>query len=421
MQIVTVSNSSSQVPSKSHNYWFHKGLEEAAAKIGLTYTTLGPRTSVKGRPSTLPELSFAAQDHPISSLLTNLKLNEDVRTLSAIVSKDSKDSLIFIYEGGLREFFLTLRTLSENTNIKVAFNFNFADAWHHLFDGRGIMSAIARRRLRAILDLAGNRIIRLAETLELAEHYSNQIGVSFSECPIFSGAEFGNFREMHADFACRRHPVVFFPANDFEAMIVLSALERLTKEGIDLADSLLVSRWGYEPSPEILHKCHQIGVRVMTHLLSPDEYAAALGNSRLAIFPYLDPVYKWSSSMRLLEAASLGTPSLCPKDSVPGKMALRKNWGGVFTSSDLSVKIGQFIERPHGLAGEKPLSADDALRQLLRLKMESEEGVSLAPIPPKHFGLRNQILLRLGTGIRQWLPKLFFSTRFAMSSRSRVK
>ena len=404
LSLVTISCVATKEPTKGHPFWFHKALSDASPRLGVDYSTIGAMD--QGCDHILGALSHSGRQRPASSVFAPWGMKDDVRRIKNLLR--TKPSIVFhIYEGGFREFILTLLLLEEVPNAVALFNFNLTDPWQKAFMGKRISSRLARHLVRGHLSRLGARLTPFAETFETARDFSTALGVNFIPYPLFSSIQVRRLGEN--SMKTRKYDVAFFPGDEGEFNLVARALQQIADSGHRIT-SIVVPRWGYALSNSSKILAEKLGIEIRAEMLDATAYGKLYLDSKLAVFPYVGEYYMHTSSGRLLDAARAGCYSLAPKGSLTGNQALREGWGRSFELDELADSILGGLSGWVNFKIAVAPAPDATLEALLRAR---------GPVPESLYSVRRTRVwnyftfysIFLGSGFRSWAPRVLQAFR----------
>lgn len=398
-RFITVSNCITREAIKGHPYWFHKTLELAASKIGITLINCGPIDqeceTIKG------SLSHSGRLRSASSVFGLWDLSRDGVAVQKVLKEENGKNLVHFYEGGFREFILARMLLRSTPDVVVLFNFNYTDPWHLLADKKTLGAFLARiivgnelRRFRA-------RLVPLAETHETSIRFAGAFKSTFFQYPLFSTIPFSDTVRSNKE---RSFDAVFFPADTNELSLVVEAIERISRARQDF-NPLIVSRWGLQLTSDEILKLQHKGIRYVGEVLDSDSYKSIYADCKLAVFPYESTYSRHTSSGRLLDAAMSGCFCIAPVESLPGRQISREGWGSAYKEMTDEVKLG--LSSWEDFKPRNVPSAENSLRELLKLAKNASTKSS--PTTSIIFYLPDFVvftLVLIGTGIRSWGPRI---------------
>jgi hypothetical protein len=203
----------------------------------------------------------------------------------------------------------------------------------------------------------------------------------------------------------RKYDLAFFPGDHNEFELVADALEQLRKAGSP-HKTVVVPRWGYKLSEDCHIRAASLQMDIRTEMLDASAYATLYLDSKVAVFPYVGEYYRYTSSGRLLDAASAGCYSLAPQGSLTGSQAEREGWGESFEVQSLSSSILKALSVWDSYKILSAPAPEATIQELLQSGVR-EDGL-VVPTHGTRFGKYLMFyMIFLGTGFRSWAPRVF--------------
>lgn len=150
----------------------------------------------------------------------------------------------------------------------------------------------------------------------------------------------------------------------------------------------------------------KLGIEIKNGLLSENEYAELYHSAKIAVFPYIENYYRYTSSGRLLDATAAGCYALAPQGSLTANQAEREGWGSSFKSIKLADEIAIALNAWPTFRATKAPTPEASLKFLLGIS----EGKTISRALNIKLLKEVEIYLLfctifLGTGLRSFAPK----------------
>ncbi len=397
-KFVTISNCATGKKSKGHPYWFHESLRIAAKTMNVDSLLCGPES--ENSTEIIGVLKHPGKLRAASSVFGMWQQGAEVAALERLFSQLSQQVVLHVYEGGFRELILVRRLMRSNRNSATLFNLNLADPWHLLAEGNSLASNLARKSLKRALEELRGRAVFFAETRETAELFTRNLGVEFSEYPLFATAVYS--ANQRSDKR-RKYDAVFFPADQTELRLVINVIRAVQSKRATFR-SLIVPRWSLKLNSDTKMVLQSLEASYLEETLLSHEYSALYSSAKIAIFPYEAPYYRHTSSGRVLDAAAAGCFCIAPSESLPGRQIDREGWGSSYSDMLTSVEVA-LMKWEDFVPGTVP-TAENALAELTGISADFKRD---QPVRIRSKELSDVFLfvsLLLGTGVRSWLPRL---------------
>ena len=282
-----------------------------------------------------------------------------------------KETILHVYEGGLREFMLVSLIKAKQPNLRIIFNFNLVDPWHiSIMNGGGISRQIWKLISKSDLKTSGG-VLFTAETKELANLISARFDAKFLEYPLPSLLpDCGSF-ERNREFS------FFIPVfGDEELKLVTSALELFGRKNEVAGKVVVQPKWSSSLSDSSYNKILSLGIKLLPAVLSIDDYHSTIQRSQAIILPYKNvDYYHLQSSGRMIDAVASGAKVLVPEDTSLARKVLERDWGLPFDVRS-EKRLAEAMEKI--LTGYKPVDKKD-----LKLTPLDTFQILLANLPPE--------------------------------------
>lgn len=394
--------------TKGHPHWFYKSFKEAITSAGSTFKEIGPR-----QPHSKPQaqLGYDESSRSFAVMFPHKMLEVDVQAVLSALEPERLNILHF-YEGSLRELVLAYHLKKLVPDLVVILNLNYSDDWHFIFTSKSILSFATAQILRRIHDKFYPNFQFYAESQSLAKIYQEKTGFRWFDYPLFSTLEVS--AEVPKSLTARECDIIFFPSSHREAEEVLHSIPA---DGS--INAVMVPRWSWLPPESINRLAENLGVKVVSGLLGSQEYSELLLSSKVAVFPYREKLYEWASSGRLLDSAAAGCICLAPEGTLPGQEITLNGWGLAYLEGELGSTITDVLTEKISPVREEVTDARFAVATLIaRIPIETISSNKGSRI--QAFSMRiASLIIRVATGSRRWLPRLYFELRDGLKMRKR--
>ena len=376
VRIVHLVNRHDDKPSAGHGHWLNHALKNSCISGGIDFVIAG---------------SLHNQDAGVNKVLSLSKLQrirltywpwfglaKDFSTLVNLLQDTSrKETILHVYEGGLREFMLVSLIKAHQPNLRIIFNFNLVDPWHiSILNGGGISRQIWKLMSKSDLKTSGG-VLFTAETKELANLLSTRFDANFLEYPLPSLLpDSGNFaRDREFNF--------FIPVfGDEELNLVTSALELFSRKKEVAGKVVVQPKWSSSLSDSSSNKILSLGIKLLPAVLSIDDYLSTIQSSQAIILPYKNvDYYQLQSSGRMIDAVASGAKVLVPEGTSLARKVLEKDWGLPFDVRS-EKSLAEAMDKI--LTGYEPVD-----KKNLKLTPLDTFQILLANLPPEHNRYKN--------------------------------
>lgn len=340
------------------------------------------------------------------------KITTDASRIYQLFGHEDDSTLVFqFYEGGFYEFNLMCRLYSTFPRARFAFNFNLTDPWHRIMlSTRNPISRVLRNHIRSATTKMSKRVFFTTESEPLRRLFRETIGLETELYPVYSTVS-------------PRHPVekkvdlLSLVGSDEEAMLVAKTLQELRIPQSKL-NTVVSTRWGYRLPQKLEEEFKARGTKLATGLLTASEYTQLLDQTKLALLPYFDDYYKWSSSARLLDAVNSDCHVIVPKKSTLGSLVEENKWGFCVDSKDpqrIAEIVQTFVWKK--LTSMAP-SPEDAAKYLIESVDTTRTDLEASSRRPSQMLL---LYLNLGLNPRLFIGRYIDSNNFLANLSLRVR
>lgn len=369
---VDISAKVTSLPTKGHGYALHLALREAADSEGAIVLSIGPRAEQGSFFE--PVLSYASDTPSLVQFLPLPTSFMDSRKITRkIQGLGSPTATLHFYEGGFRELLIASWCLRSNPNFRLIFNFSLVDPWLELLQSRSKLSGLVLKAMAAIIQSVKSRGVFYSESKAMHALLIEKLGIETLTYPLFTLAK--PYKVSPAD---NRADVTFFPMNNHELEFCIDVWRRAEALRGAALDVVFVPKWGYNVSGPALERLTLAGAQVIQHHLSDMEYSQVYALSSVSFLPYFSEYYKYSSSGRALDAASLGSIVFAPRGTATGELVQEKNIGEIFDKEDpdyTSVLLARTLSTSRPLVSFSGSRATDCIASL-EDNLKSLEGAS---------------------------------------------
>jgi glycosyltransferase involved in cell wall biosynthesis len=346
MRIIHLANRHHDVPSAGHGFWLNREYKDSCVRQDAEFLLVAPKVSVD--PESYPLFALDRHSRGRLTYFPLLGLKADFNRLRLLLQDGPKDSILHVYEGGLREFLLVVRLASEFTDLKSVFNFNLSDPWQTAVRSKNWMVKHIWKHINALVAHCNKSVVFTAETKELALLLGTRLIFPLREYALPPNVPFELIvRKIEKDWD------FFIPVfGEGELSIVMDALHELKRRTGKAHSARIQPRWSESLSPISLSRFDELSLELLPKVISQEEYVNTLSASSVVVLPYKNlEYYRLQSSGRVQDAVSLGARVIVPATTSLARQVLERSWGYEFDS-------GSF------------LSLADAMEKSLREKSE---------------------------------------------------
>lgn len=339
MRIVLLANRHHDEPSAGHGHWLNHEYRESCVRNGAEFLLVAPKVSTDPKCHAvlaLDRLSRGRLTH-----LPLLGLRADLAELRPLLKDNPSQTILHVYEGGLREFLLVAKLASEIPNLRIVFNFNLSDPWHIAALSKSHLAKHVWRFLSLTAHECEKSVVFTAETKELGSLISTRLGLHLREYALTPNVPFELVEHQSQKLWDFFVPVF----GDKELALVVDALLDLRKRTGKLYRVRIQPRWSEPLSSLSLSRLKELGVDLLPSVVSQEMYVTTLTKARVVVLPYLNlDYYRLQTSGRVLDAVALGARVIVPAATSLSRQVLERSWGYDFNSSS-SQSLATAMER----------------------------------------------------------------------------
>ena len=307
--IASISVGASGSPDDGHFYWYYRFLDQKQRSgNALGALTLGPL----GAEAPHVRGIFAKGSRRKSALLSAKTIsnwNLCVLKAETLVLIRAGVRRVQFYEGGIAELFLAGWLSIQSPELKIIFNFHWADEW---------LVVLKTKRLRLVvaqfMKLFGGQIIFAAESSKLANRIETVLSFPVATYPIIAAFD----PPSNPAWSERENDVLFLPQRADEVESCFRIAGALKKRGItsilgikervlDSAQHRIARIVAGDPSDK-----NGSPWDLAMLPLEDAEYKALISNSRIVVLPYSKKYFEWGSSGKFNESIALGSFPFVP-------------------------------------------------------------------------------------------------------------
>jgi len=378
VKILHLANRHHDEPSVGHGHWLNMAFKDSCDANGIDFVIV---SSAQGKDNkTLPLLRLNQAQRSRFAFFPLVGIRKDLKVLDELLRETSNaNSVIHVYEGGLRELLLLILLHKLHPSHQAIFNFNLSDPWDTALSSTSKMSKFAWTALSRNIAWVRPAVLFTAETAELAELLEEKLGFTPLEYPfpaLTSGSLVENL-EKDFDF--------FVPIfGDKELELLNEALTNYRVKNSRAPKVMIQPRWSEPLSPElVLDVVQSHGVVLLETIASKTSYESAIQRSKVVVLPYLNTdYYKLQSSSRMIDAVALGARVIAPENTAIGRQLKSNRWGSTFRASSaisLSQALAESIEDSGSSPGKLvPRAAHESISELIS-SLGAQQSGALSP------------------------------------------
>lgn len=324
MRIIHLANRHHDEPSSGHGYWLNHAYKNSCIENGADFIIVAPIKSKD--PETFAVLKLDRQTRARLTFFPLIGLQKDLRSVKKLMSEDDQETILHLYEGGLRELLLVVGLKRELEKLKVVFNFNLSDPWHiALASENSTVNGLWKLLSKTIEPLQGS-ISFTAETKELADLLMQKLNVPIAEYQLPALVPIQDSPKANKDWD------FFIPVfGPEEFALVSDALEISNREPGSKNRVLIQPKWNNPLSQEAISKIENLGGTILPAILTQDEYVDFVSHSKVVVLPYRNTdYYLLQSSGRMVDAVALGARVIVPESTSLSRRVQENGWGDSF-------------------------------------------------------------------------------------------
>lgn len=301
---------------------------------------------------------------------------------------------IIFYDGGLADLWLAGCLAMQRPDIRVIYNFHFADDWAEKFCGLGIRGKFFRSVLKAALRVAPPGLFLYAESARLGGLIGRAVNREVTAFPVFSC-----FEPKGDDTDSKLFDVTIAPTTDKE----LSWSMDFTKHLSNLRPSAKIRFQLRRNLEQAAAKTKS--VTLVSGFLTTREYEALHSETRCMVLPYESDFYTWGSSGRVEDSLVFHAMPVVPPTTAMYDSLRRRGTGIELESFDAAAVAKATVD--YLTSGEKPgkaVTVDDLNSELDRIN-------------PIRFSVSRWRLLLKPGAIALYSLQMVFAGLLAVSSK----
>lgn len=325
MRIIHLANRHHDKPSAGHGFWLNHQYKNSCEQNGAEFLLVAPKVSVD--PESYPLLALSRKSRERLTHFPLFGIGADLKNLRRLISSNSEETILHVYEGGLREFLIVVKLASEATGLKTIFNFNLSDPWHTAAISQTWMSKHIWRLIYEATEDCEGSVVFTAETKELASLLNTRINTSLKEYVLVPNVPFEQVSPINP-----KHWDFFVPVfGEGELDLLLDALFELRRRTGKSHRVRIQPRWSQPLSTESVSRLNELGVELLPEIVSEEVYINTVSSSCTVVLPYLNlDYYRLQSSGRVMDAVALGARVVVPATTSLSRQVLERSWGHEF-------------------------------------------------------------------------------------------
>jgi hypothetical protein len=296
-------------------------MRDKAAQFGVKVVSFGPVSA--SIPNVFSYLVVRNSEHGpyISPSMATVKKVSD-----SIKSTGPHDNLFHFYDSGFSDIFFIHKMIRKFPKSIFILNFHWANEVVRIFRRKDLVSKIQVSILGNLFRRFPKNLVLTAESQGLADICSSRFSVEVLEYPVFSIYQPERRSMKENDF-------ILVTKIESEARKILASIDKLNW-GKSIPRVLILGI-NQESIIESLKKDFvEVNIEGYCFTLSQDMYREIHLNSRVLILPYASEFYKWGSSGRVCDAATLGNKVVLPDDLEIASKALELKIGFTYKRDD---------------------------------------------------------------------------------------
>jgi hypothetical protein len=394
MKILHIANRHHDEPSVGHGYWLNKAFKDSCEENGIEFVIV---SSLQGKGDiTLPLLTLNQAQRSRFTFFPLIGIWHDFKVLTNLLQDHPhSNSVLHIYEGGLRELLLLLLVRTSHPALRAIFNFNLSDPWDTALVSKSRLSQLAWQVLSKNVTRAQPAVLFTAETEELAELFEDKLGFRPKEYPFPALTSRSVNKGIRKEFD-------FFIAvlGDPELKLVMAALTQYRLIHNQKPKVMIQSRWSEPVSSELASEAIQShGVVFLESIASKSSYESAIRKSKVVVLPYSNTdYYKLQSSSRMIDAVALGARVIAPEHTAIGRQLEANGWGYTFIPTSVASLSDALAKSLQAVAAAPvkllPRSAHESIIELVAL-LDSQSSASAGPDQSPAVSKRDIVFMSL--------------------------
>jgi hypothetical protein len=342
MRIIHLANRHHDEPSAGHGFWLNREYKDSCVRKNAEFFLVAPKVSVD--PESYPLFALDRHSRGRLTYFPLLGLKADFNRLRLLLRDGPKDSILHVYEGGLREFLLVVRLASEFRELKTVFNFNLSDPWHTAIRSKSWLVKRLWKQISALVVYSNKSVVFTAETKELAFLLGTRLNLPLREYALPPNVPF----EL-IDRKIEKRWDFFIPVfGESELGMVMDALHELKRRTGKVHRAQIQPRWSESLSPISLSGFDELGLEILPQVISQEKYVNTLCASSVVVLPYKNlEYYRLQSSGRVQDAVSLGARVIVPATTSLARQVLERSWGYEFDSESF-LSLADAMEKSLG-------------------------------------------------------------------------
>ena len=324
MRIIHLANRHHDEPSAGHGYWLNHAYKNSCIENGAEFIIVAPVNSMD--PETLAVLKLDSETRARLTFFPLIGLQKDLRSVKKLVSEDDQETILHIYEGGLRELLMVVGLKRELEKLKVVFNFNLSDPWHMALASKNLAANRLWRLLSNTLEPLQGTISFTAETKELADLLMQKLDIPIIEYQLPALVPIQDSPQANKDWD------FFIPVFGPEEFALVSDALEISNRGTGSKSRVLIQpKWNKSLSQEAVSKIENLGGKILPAVLTQDEYVDFVSRTKVVVLPYKNTdYYLLQSSGRMVDAVALGARIIVPESTSLSRRIQESGWGVSF-------------------------------------------------------------------------------------------
>jgi hypothetical protein len=324
MRIIHLANRHHDEPSAGHGYWLNHAYKNSCIENGADFIIVAPVKSLD--PEAFAVLKLDSESRARLTFFPLIGLQNDLRSVKKLMSEDDQETILHIYEGGLRELLLVIGLKRELEKLKVVFNFNLSDPWHIALASKNSTANGLWKLLSKTIEPLQGSVSFTAETKELADLLMQKLDIPIAEYQLPALVPIQDTPQAKRDWD------FFIPVFGPEEFALLSdALEISNSEAGTKNRVLIQPKWNRSLTQEAVSKIENLGGKILSAVLTQDEYVDFVSHSKVIVLPYKNTdYYLLQSSGRMVDAVALGARVIVPESTSLSRRVQENDWGVSF-------------------------------------------------------------------------------------------
>jgi|694.fasta_scaffold23245_3 hypothetical protein len=324
MRIIHLANRHHDEPSAGHGYWLNHAYKNSCIENGADFIIVAPVKSLD--PEAFAVLKLDSESRARLTFFPLIGLQNDLRSVKKLMSEDDQETILHIYEGGLRELLLVIGLKRELEKLKVVFNFNLSDPWHIALASKNSTANGLWKLLSKTIEPLQGSVSFTAETKELADLLMQKLDIPIAEYQLPALVPIQDTPQAKRDWD------FFIPVfGPEEFALVSDALEISNSEAGTKNRVLIQPKWNRSLTQEAVSKIENLGGKILSAVLTQDEYVDFVSHSKVIVLPYKNTdYYLLQSSGRMVDAVALGARVIVPESTSLSRRVQENDWGVSF-------------------------------------------------------------------------------------------